>query len=82
MVVALLRGLEADTGKLQEIVLNDAATDLRSPVKAHLDELPKTRAVIIADCLGIAWGGGGIGQSDKQMSWQYIHAVYADGHHQ
>ena len=53
MVVSFICGLEADTGELKEVVLDDTATDLVVPVEAHLDEFTESGAVVVTDCLSI-----------------------------
>ena len=55
VVVSLIAGLEHDSRQLQQVVLDDAATDLETVVEANLDELSKARAVVIADCSCIAY---------------------------
>ena len=55
MVVSLALRLEADTRKLQQIVLYDAAADVLPGVKAHLNELAESRAVVVAKRFGIAY---------------------------
>ena len=55
VVVSLIAGLEHDSRQLQQVVLNDAATDLETVVEANLDELSKARAVVIANGSCIAY---------------------------
>lgn len=53
MVVPLIHRLEEDAGLFQEVILDHRATNLHPAVKADLNELAKTRAVVVSHCLGI-----------------------------
>ena len=55
MIISLIGWLEYHTGQLQEVVLDDAATDLEAVVETDLDELAESRTVVIAHCSCIAW---------------------------
>ena len=57
VIVSLICGLEYHTRQLQQVVLNDAATYLVAMVKADLDELAKSRTIVIAHCSCIACRG-------------------------